>query len=188
MDALSADQPESERSASPIRPGGLSPLGRPGGLLGSLSQAARSKKLKTARNILIFLGVVTILLNGAQGMMAEGLVDRMIEKEFGPGAVVDPDERLSVVNMVRLVAVGFTVVGATFIGLALIIQKFPVPATVSALVIYLSTQALQAIAAPESVAQGIIIKIFIVVALFAAVKAAFGYEAERRAALAESAP
>jgi hypothetical protein len=58
--------------------------------LGSLAQSARSKNLKSARGILIAIGVLTVLVNGALFYFAPEMVRSQIQKEIGkagPGNV-----------------------------------------------------------------------------------------------------
>jgi hypothetical protein len=61
--------------------------------LGNLAQAARTKQLKTARGILFFVGVITVLANAALIFFARNLVNSEIEKEVanlrGQGMEID---------------------------------------------------------------------------------------------------
>ena len=58
--------------------------------LGSISQEVRSKSLKSAKGILLFIGIITLAVNGLFFSMAEHNVDTEIEKELGgkPNAAV----------------------------------------------------------------------------------------------------
>ncbi len=79
-------------------------------------------------------------------------------------------------------------VGITYILFGVYVYRFPVPITISALIIYLALQAVQAALEPESLAKGFIIKILIIVALAKSIQAAIAYEAERKREAQERPP
>jgi hypothetical protein len=161
--------------------------------MGSLAQAARSKKLRQARTILIVIGI----LNGLLGLglalgarpIAESLVKTAVEKELrnNPGAAVDPAKKQELENQVtRILRVGgvlTAILGLVFLTLAALIHRFPVPATVTALVLYLGVCAIDLAMGGLALNYcAIAIRVLIVVALFQAVLAAIAYQKERAAA------
>jgi len=168
-----------------------SPLGEGG--LESLSQVARTKQLKTARGILFFVGIVTILLNIAFVLFAERVVDSQIDKEVrelrAGGNEIDDAAlagfRESAVRSTRLVNGIAVLIGGVFIACGIYVYRYPVPATVVSLVLYLGCAAVYGVIDPSTLARGWIVKILIVVALFKAVQAALAYESERKASAAE---
>jgi hypothetical protein len=63
-----------------------------------------------------------------------------------------------------------------FIACGLLVQRHPVPVTITALALYLGSMAIFGLVNPASLASGLIIKIFIVIGLFKAVQAAIAYQ------------
>lgn len=173
-----ADQPPAPKAKAATGASGL----------GSLAQKARQKNLKSARGILIAIGVITVLVNFLLMALVQGQVDKEIEQEIakmGPGAQVDraklQELRDASVRTGILVNGGFTVMGFIFIGLGIAVSRFPVPATVLGLVLYLGGAALTALFNPAMLVQGIIVKIIIVVFLVNAIKSAVAYQREQTA-------
>jgi len=161
--------------------------------LGNLAQAARGKELKSARTIMLFVGVMSILVNGYFFGAAASNVQEEIDKEvrkLGPTFVVDPVKLAQVksqaVRSTRLIAFGGMLLGGVFVACGLLVEKHPVPMTVTALTLYLGGNAVFGVLNPASLGAGWIMKIFIVIALFKAVQAAFAYQKEM-AATAEAA-
>lgn len=155
--------------------------------LGSLAQDARLKQLNQARAILLFIGILTIVANGVLMALARSQVKVEIQKEIakaGPGANFNQadiqrveDHEVSVAYAVGGVAVGL---GVLFVIFGFIVKKFPVPITIISLVLYVGAALGFGAFNPESLAQGIIIKILIVVGLAKAIQAAMAYERAKR--------
>ncbi|HKC13890.1 MAG TPA: hypothetical protein VKI41_17835, partial [Vicinamibacteria bacterium] len=108
--------------------------------LGGLAQAARGKELRNARAIMLFVGGLTILANGYVFGAAEGNVQDEIDKEIRklqPGFVVDPAKvevvKAQAVRATRLVATGGLILGIVFCICGALVQKHPVPITITAL-------------------------------------------------------
>jgi hypothetical protein len=161
--------------------------------LGNLAQAARGKELKNARGIMLFIGVISILANGYFFTAAASNVQEELDKELGklgPTFVVDPVKlaqvRSQAVRTTRLIAFGGMLLGGIFVACGLLVERHPVPITVTALALYLGGNAIFGMLNPASLGAGLIMKIFIVVALFKAVQAAIAYQKEL-AATAEAA-
>ena len=150
----------------------------------SLAQAVRSKELKQARNILIIIGILTVLANGFFTFQAKAEVDKEIDKQVAEarakGLQVDQQKvqlvRESALRITYLVQGGGVVLGVVFIVLGLMVKSYPVPATILGLVLYLAGSAIFAYIDPMTLAQGIIFKVIVVVSLFASVKSALGYQ------------
>jgi len=164
--------------------------------LGNLAQSARTKQLKSARAIMFFVGVITIVANAGFMIAAETLVDREIEKEVanlrGQNMIVDQaavaEFRETAVRSTRLVNGIGLLIGIVFIGFGFTVYRYPVPITVTALVMYIGCWAVYGVIDPTTLASGWIVKILIVVALFKAVQAALAYEHERKLAVPEPSP
>ena len=151
--------------------------------LTSLSQSARMKQLKSARMILIFVGVVTVALNGFLFVQAEAMVDNEIRNLQIQGIVIEGDVnqiRDQTVKMTRLIHGGTVALGVVFILLGVAVKSFPVPATVLGLVLYLGSIAVFAVINPASLLQGLFLpcdmKIIFIYCLFKAVHSAIGYQ------------
>jgi hypothetical protein len=160
----------------------------PGGL-GSLSQKAREKHLTSARRILIIIGTLNLALNGVLISVAPSMARSQVQEEvrsLPPGQVADParvQAREELIRNYLFIANGcFAAASAGLIGLGLLVKKYPVPATVAGLVLYLCVVAASVyLNGVEYLAQGAIFKIIIVAALAKAIQAASAYESERRA-------
>lgn len=153
--------------------------------LGNLAQSARGKELKSARTIMFFIGAVSVAVNMFVFSSAEGEVQKEIDTEvakLGPGFEVDQDKvtalKSQAVGATRLISGGGMVLGIVFVACGLLVQRHPVPATITALALYLASMAIFGLVNPASLASGLIIKIFIVVGLFKAVQAAIAYQKE----------
>jgi hypothetical protein len=163
---------------------------------GSLAQSARSSELKKAKGILWFVGILAILVNGFMFFTAETQIDKEIDQELKKhGASLAevrdfPEEqrnliegtRTKAINQVKLGLGGGIVLGILFIGCALMVDRKPVAATVTGLVLYLGATAVFAAMEPESLGRGLIIKIFIIIGLVSSVKAALAVEKQARSA------
>ena len=158
--------------------------------LGNLAQAARTKQLKTARGILFFVGVITILANAALVFFARNLVDSEINKEVanlrGQGMEIDQNAinefRDQAVRSVQVANGIGVLLGLIFIACGAYVYQYPVPATITSLVLYIGAAAVYGVLDPTTLARGFIIKILIVAALFKAVQSALAYEHERKQA------
>lgn len=151
--------------------------------LTSLSQSARMKQLKSARMILIFVGVVTVALNGFLFVQAEAMVDNEIRNLQMQRIPIEGDVnqiRDQAVKVTRLIHGGTVALGVVFILLGVAVKSFPVPATVLGLVLYLGSIAVFAVINPASLLQGFILpcdmKIIFIYCLFKAVHSAIGYQ------------
>ena len=166
-----------------------SPSAAPGVRLGNLAQAARGGELKNARRIMLFIGIMSLLANAFFYSQAEGAVQKEIDKELqklGPNFVVDQAKlsalKNQAVRVTHLINVGGMMLGMVFIVCAMLVERHPVPMTITSLALYLGGNAIFGFIDPTSLAAGLIVKIVIVVALFKAVQAAIAYQKELAAA------
>jgi len=164
------------------------------GGLGSLAQSARAKQLGTARGILLFVGVVTILGNAFFFAFAEKMVDQAIDQELASpeyrNLIVDQDELAThreravlITKVINGVGVG---IGVLYLFFGIYVKKYPVPITITSLVLYIGSLAVFGYMDPMSLARGWLIKILIIVGLFKAVQAAIAFESERKSFAEES--
>jgi hypothetical protein len=148
------------------------------GKLGSLAQSARLKHLNAARWTLIVIGVLTILVNGFLLFSAREELVGELRKQKIDMANVNRNEFDNVLLLVRLIYIIGITLGAIFIVLGLLVKVYPVPITIIALVLYIVAAVGFGVLNPQSLRQGWIIKIIIVVALAKAIQAAFAYQRE----------
>jgi hypothetical protein len=164
--------------------------------LGNLAQSARTKQLKTARGILFFVGILTVIANAALVWFAQAVVDSQIEAELktlrAQQMVIDQaavDEfREQAVRTTRLVNGIAVFIGFLFIVGAVKVYSYPVPVTVTSLILYIGCWAVFGVLDPTTLARGWIIKLLVAAGLFKAVQAALAYESERKAAAQEELP
>jgi hypothetical protein len=156
--------------------------------LGNLAQAARTNQLKSARGILLFVGILTAALNIGLCVFADKVVDSQIDKEVADlqaqGMQIDnvalTEFREGAIRSFQLVNGIAVLLGVVFIVCGIMVYKYPVPATILSLVLYIGAAAVYGVLDPTTLASGWIIKIFIVIALFKAVQAALAYEKENK--------
>jgi predicted RND superfamily exporter protein len=155
--------------------------------LGSLAQAARGKQLRQARNILITIGVLTVLFNAFLLMTVRSRVradlDRGVQKVRAQGMQVDQsavqqiEESLTRLNY--LITGVLIFLGILFVVFGFIVQLYPVPVTILSLTLYIGAAVIFGILDPATLLQGIIFKIIIVVALAKAIQSAITYQQEQ---------
>src|SRR5437764_2736668 len=126
-------------STSPTEPSGPSGLG-------SLSQAARGKHLRQARRILVIVGLLTLVFNGAFFVFAPAIVHGMVEREVkknAPGQVVDrakvQEFEDTLVRENRLAWGGTAILGIVFIVLGAMVYQFSVQCEVRGLGVYVGS-------------------------------------------------
>jgi hypothetical protein len=146
-----------------------------GGNLGSLAQSARSKQLKNARAIMF---VVAVLLGLA--LIFEWVVFENELKKVGALADREKvDQAYGIMYIATGIYVGLIVMYIIF---GLLVDKYPTPITITGLVVYIALNLVAAALAPETIVQGIIVKVIVIVCLSKAIKAAIAYENERKRA------
>lgn len=167
-----------------------------GGELGSLAQSARGHQLKSARGILLGVGILTVIVNVVMGFASKSMIDKEINAELAQvhaqGMEVDPaaveEVRESSMRAMGVAVALWSLTGVVFIVLGTIVYRFPIPVTIAGLVLYIGCIAVSLILDPSTVGKGWIIKALIVAGLFKAVQAAIAYEKENKAASFDSTP
>ncbi|HTU90563.1 MAG TPA: hypothetical protein VMF69_10850 [Gemmataceae bacterium] len=165
--------------------------------LGSLAQKARGKQLKQARVILFVVGVLLILVNAADIVVSQSLIQeetrKQLQQQGGIGQVgVNQAQLQQQVDVAFLLVCaidgGFVLTGGLFILFGIIIYRFPVLVTILSLVLYVLTWliaillalAIDPIAAASVAGGGIVLRIIVIVVLAKSIQSAFAYERERR--------
>jgi hypothetical protein len=151
-------------------------------------QAARSKPLVMARDILLVVGVVTVVVNCVYfadvGSMVAEEVSTAVEKTRAQGWQTDEARMKLVWDQAmltkRLTTAGTIAIGALFVVFGLVVQKCPVPITSASLVIYVGAAAMRAYLdpeapMPEAPTLRIVVSVVAVVALAIAILAAIAY-------------
>lgn len=161
--------------SAPQTSGQLPPIQEGSGLK-SLGQEVRKSSLNSARWIMIVIGVLTIGLN----VFLYFSIQDEIKKVQRQGMILDQ----AVVTQALLPVYAFIGVGVVYILMGIFIYQFPVPFTITALVLYVGGQIVSALLNddPKMLASGLIVKILIVAGLWKAIQAAQAYERERRLA------
>jgi hypothetical protein len=147
--------------------------------LGSLGQAARGNQLKSARWIMIAVGVLSLIVNGILVANVQNEINSQIAELARQGMVADPSEVESVRFQNQMTYGIGAALGAVFIVLGIAVYRFPVICTVLGLVLYVGSIIGFAVIAPASLAQGLIIKILITVALAKSVSSAIAYQKDK---------
>ncbi len=147
--------------------------------LGNLAQAARKKKLQSARWILIGIGILQVVFSLLLIVGAPQLADKEIRKLRGQGIDVPNEVRERAIRSIRLVNSIGLAAGVLFVIFGMAIYSRPVPITIASVVIYVGVNALFGMFEPNSLIRGVLLKIIIVVALVRAVQTAIAFEQER---------
>lgn len=141
--------------------------------LGSLAQSARSQQLRSARNLLYFVSgwlFLSVIVNWF-------LFNNELQKVQGraPQWAID-----QVTRQTYIILGGLLLLAILYIFFALKVKNYPVPITITALVLYIGLQVVDAALAPEQIGKGIIMKVVVIVGLAKSIQAAVAYEAERK--------
>jgi hypothetical protein len=197
MEGVEPSQPGSdfrapEFASAAARPGAsptiprLAPAPASTPRLGGLAQSARTKQIKGARNILIFIGALTLLLQGFLFSRTDAEVQVEIDKQIEAlpaGQVADPVKVAELkdewVRATKAIYGGGILFGLAFIILGVLVPKHPVPCTIAGLVLYIGGYAVFGYMNPASLTQGILIKIIIVTGLFKSMQAAIAHQKEQ---------
>jgi len=156
--------------------------------LGSLAQSARTKQLKSARAILLFVGILTVAVNAYFFSQIEGMVrdqfDAEVQKLMRQGMVIDQGQiqelQQATVKTAKLICGAAIMLGVVFIVFGVMVNQYPVPITVTSLILYVGAIAVFGLLDPMTLLSGIIVKVIIIAGLGKAIGAALAYEKERK--------
>ncbi len=151
--------------------------------LGSLAQAARGKEIKQARWLLIAIGLLTLAANAFFIYNTPKEVDQVIVQQHIDPAQIEASRQFITWFCYAFYG-GLALLGVLFFFFGLIIKSYPVPITITSLVLYILANVVVGLLNPMAVLSGILIKILIVVGLFKAVQAARAYESDTKKAIA----
>jgi hypothetical protein len=169
--------PNASQPVAGYQPPALGDLSKPGGgQLGSLAQSARDKQLGHAKGWLIFLGIMTILVNL---FMVANLPNEVQQemRSIGPNA---RDAETAMYLAGYVIYGGTVLLGVIFIVLGCLVRTYPLPITVASMLLFIGAQIIFGLLNPMNILGGIIFKIIIFVVLLKAIGAASAYEKERR--------
>ena len=147
--------------------------------LGRLAQAARGNELNGAQRILVVIGLLTMAVNGFLFYNLPNEIQQAIQQNQ-----IAPEE----VEQVRQTAMisGYlfyglpALLGLLFVVFGLIVKQFPLPITVTSLVLYVLATVAFGLLSPATLLQGIVVKVIIIIGLFRAIKAAHAYQDHAR--------
>ena len=133
------------------------------------------------------IGVLTVVVNLFFVLAAESQVKEAIDKQVQEGrrkGLVFDQKKLAdiqahAVTLTKLINGGAVALGVLFIVFGLIVDKYPVPITITGLVLYVGAAAVFGLISPETLVQGIVIKIIIIAALAKSIQSALAYEREK---------
>ena len=164
-------QSESRPAMSTIGPVGL----------GSLAQAARDKEIGQARWTLIAVGILTLVVNAMRMQnLPNEIMEALRKNPVDPAQAEQVQQALMAFGLIIYGGAGL--LGVVFIILGVIVKKFPVAITITALVLYLLVTLGFGVLDLNSLIKGGVIKLLIVVGLIRAVKAALAYQNDTKKA------
>lgn len=150
---------------------------RPSPGLGSLTQAARSKQLKTARGLLFFVGgwlIFSLLINW---LTLDYQLRDVARKEGIPEARL-PELKEAVMPGMYVFTAIYLGLSVLYIVFGAVVHKHPVPITITALVVFIAMMVIYAVIDPVNILRGIILKIIVIVGLAKAIQSALAYQRE----------
>jgi hypothetical protein len=172
--------------SSTTSPAGASPPSLPSLATGSssLAQSARLKTIKIARAVLIGFGVLVGITYAFLFSQSESeiklVVDQQLSKSGLTRATADQVELAkyegAALRTVRIIYASGVALGIVFIVAGALMLIYPIAATIISLTLFLGKTAVEGYLAPESLYQGLILKIVVLVTLVAAIKAAIAYQ------------
>jgi hypothetical protein len=146
--------------------------------LGSLTQAARSKRLKSVRGWLFFIGGWLIFCLVVEWLTIDMQL-QAVAKEHGIPAARIPELKEFVMPTMYAITVGYILLAITYVVFGFLVQKYPVPITISALVIFVALMLIiAAIGGAKTLFSGIILKVVIIIGLAKAIQSAIAYQQE----------
>jgi hypothetical protein len=150
--------------------------------LGSLAQAARDKSLREARNLLVIIGLINIVVNSVAVASFRDRAQKEAADLQAKGQLIDHDKLEAVIRAGQVSIGAFAVLGVIYLLLGLMVRAYPVPITITAFVIYVAANVIVAVADPSVLATGFIFKIIVVAALVKAIQAALAYQRDQASA------
>ena len=152
-----------------------------------LSGLAGVPELKTARRVLIGVGILQILVNGMFMVVAKQSLKEAVDKALAArnlNRLVVNQNKLNAaeeagLQRIYLIDGGFIAIGVIFIIAGFLMPKFPLQASLTSLMLYVGGAIAQYVFNPDSLdIGGIVFKGLVVVALFKAVQAGLAYRGE----------
>lgn len=152
-----------------------------------MHEAKRAKDVRTASRWILALGVIFVLFGtfigiqsrkagaNALELLSHRADDEVVEIEGESKTIAEVRDAIRG-EMVLPFVVNY-LLAAVFIGLWFWSRKAPLPATVTALCIYLAVQVFNGIVDPTTLMQGLIVKIICILGLLAGVRAALAHRA-----------
>lgn len=96
------------------------------------------------------------------------------------GMIIDQQALNKAYNIMYVVSGGYVLLSILYIVFGLKVKNYPVPITITALVLFVGLLLVVAAIEPKTLVQGIILKGIVIVGLAKSIQAAIAYEAERK--------
>jgi hypothetical protein len=141
-------------------------------------RAIWTKELKSARVILIIVGIIQLLLGTLSLVNFKSQLEEQKKAEIAkmPGYVFDQQSFDAGFEEQKVLLYGLgsipVVIGIYFFTMAALIFKFPVGVTLSSLIVFVASHAVTVYFDPTSIAKGIILKIVFLAILWKAFQSA----------------
>jgi hypothetical protein len=143
------------------------------------------QKIKSGRTTILVVGIL-LFLNTAviyfipQGDLRKAENEVRMAKgneEYDQDLVLAQEREIAKARgLIRLFVGAFFLLACTFIGLWVWAKSKPLPATLTALILFIALQAFNLAVEPETMIRGILVKVIVLVALVSAVSAAAKYQ------------
>jgi hypothetical protein len=149
--------------------------------LGSLAQAVRWIELKRTQRILILVGLWTMAVNGFALFSLPNQIERAIrQKQIAPNDVA-LFQRWATISGYLIYGLP-ALSGLLFVVLGCLIKQFPVTSIITSLVLYIFATAAISLLFPETMVQGLIVKLIIIYILIRAINTARAFRDQEQQA------
>jgi hypothetical protein len=144
----------------------------------NIRQTSQDNKVNGARWILIVVGLIQIGFSIFAIIQSRKIVQNEARKFANQGILVDED---FATRVIQLLNGGFLLAGVMFVILGILVKWQPILCTLAGLILYLVANIVAVLLnGPETMLQGLYIKIIVIFSLISALKAAFDYHREKQ--------
>lgn len=151
--------------------------------LGSLATQQHQQHIKSARGIIMFVAIVTLIFAAYQWYTLSDIIQKfetdLAKLRNDPTMIVDENvvkQNRDIFATAKMQVFGIAITGFIFFGIFFWVPHNPFAACLTALIIYVASHLVDAVLDPTSLQRGIIIKILFVIALTQGVKSGLAYK------------